>query len=682
MLNMFSPRAVFRYAVMPEIGSRAHGLFASGFGYIPFFIAVVYQMVGLLPKNHPYILQRNIGRFGIRHVVAEAASNVTFSLKHIDQIILFAAILAGLAIFVIQFVALLFILIFQPVMAAPPLPGNWLGFFTVASPSQDLAYMMLDMVFGVPLGSTTDYPGFFESCISTTVLCEDNFGQPTNSADSALQDIAAVAGISATDAAQFSPLSSNAYGVFPFPVHIGLHRLFAIYSNGLLVIAVGITSYFIVTILAETAQSGTPFGKRFNKTWAPIRIVIAFGLLMPLSVGLNASQYFVLYAAKYGSAFATNGWQYFNDTLLVSYQQGVGGGQDLVSVPNIPELRELSNFLFVARTCKGVYEFYKREEKRNVEEDENAVLTNDEQVHLYLVQAHKNAPYALRIDSGINYANLVAFLEPPAGGTQVNNAVLRFGVEGEEFEGIHGEVSPICGEIGLVLNDPQIQAEDDFFPGDHEAPLSIDFVQDVYDNMQAFMNDRVAAAVAAQNLYGGWASNEGPLQSKGWAAAGIWYNKISQLNGVTVASAYGAPTIKKHPLIMERVSELRATHNETVSLEDRFSPYVIGVGGISALLPDEYGLNMAIALNQAYTQWNAASGSDVAEASGNPGLSIITMILGVDGLYSMRKNPSTHPLAMLSGIGRGLVEGSIRSLGYAAIAVGLGKAACAYTYRR
>ena len=66
------------------------------------------------------------------------------------------------------------------------------------------------------------------------------------------------------------PLTTNPLGIFPFPIHMGLHRLFAVYSMGLLVIAVFIAGYFIATILAETAQSGTPFGRRFNKMWAPM----------------------------------------------------------------------------------------------------------------------------------------------------------------------------------------------------------------------------------------------------------------------------------------------------------------------------------------------------------------------------------------------------------------------------
>ena len=55
-------RQFFRYAVLPEIRWRLQDLFFSGFKYIPYFIALVYQTVKLLPANHPYLDPLNISR--------------------------------------------------------------------------------------------------------------------------------------------------------------------------------------------------------------------------------------------------------------------------------------------------------------------------------------------------------------------------------------------------------------------------------------------------------------------------------------------------------------------------------------------------------------------------------------------------------------------------------------------
>ena len=83
--------------------------------------------------------------------------------------------------------------------------------------------------------------------------------------------------------------------------------------------------YFTTTIVGETAATGTPFGQRFNRAWAPVRFVLFFGLIIPLNIGggtgapnagINGAQLITFYAAKHGSNFATNGWAYFNRRLV------------------------------------------------------------------------------------------------------------------------------------------------------------------------------------------------------------------------------------------------------------------------------------------------------------------------------------------------------------------------------
>ena len=90
-----------------------------------------------------------------------------------------------------------------------------------------------------------------------------------------------------------------------------LGALLRFYSNTVLIFAGVIFIYIVIAAVVETAQSGTPFGKNFNHTWAPIRLIVAIGLLIPLSSGLNSGQYIVLYLAHWGSDVATQGWVQF-----------------------------------------------------------------------------------------------------------------------------------------------------------------------------------------------------------------------------------------------------------------------------------------------------------------------------------------------------------------------------------
>ncbi|PCJ97835.1 MAG: hypothetical protein COA45_09105 [Zetaproteobacteria bacterium] len=738
MFGLLLPKGLFSYSVMPQIVPRMRDLFMSGFHYIPFFIAVVYQMVGLLPRSHPYLNQRNIGLYGIRHVVCEAARNVKFSLKNIDQILMFVAVIVGLIIFFVQFLSLIMLLFLQPAMA---MPTTWIGFFSVDNVSgyrsHDLAFMMLDMVFGVPHPSIATM-GFFESCVGSAVNCVDNFGvnvAATNTAGT---------GVSATIAGQFGPLTPTAYTYFPFPYHLGMHSLFSVYSTGLLVIAVIITSYFIVTILAETAQTGTPFGKRFNKTWAPLRIVIAFGLLMPLGSGLNSSQYVVLYAAKIGSAFASNGWRLFDSTLT----QSLGGGGAMISTPNAPDVSSLLQFLYVAKVCKYINDYYERDRF----ETETAAWTASlpavipaQTVEAYAVFQHSASPNFLLLDTSQDYDSMLSDLDDAA-----SSVIIRFGIRNEgKYKDSHSFVSPICGEITLTMEDARdpplfggdaepgadwmqytyyqlwwhIWHDTDFIdvaggPGtapptsltaglggsrinrrdievahrmvkgaagaaiptslvaNNQAPVDSIYVNNVKANVKNHIEIGISLAVSDQSISDRLTTvdpNLNTLHSRGWAGAGIWYNRVAEMNGMVIGATYAIPIVSKYPAIMEKVVEEKSKYNKDIDAATQRKPDAAGINSLATLLGGNKKMEEATALYTAEFEWSSG-GLTQEDLTGNAFLDAISALLGVNGLYDLRNNVGTHPLAMLVGVGRALVESAVRSLGYAALGATLGAA--------
>jgi len=164
MSTRVNKKEVFKYLVMPQLTSRFKDLFTTGFQYIPFFIALVYQCVRILPANHPYVSAENIGQFGVRHVIAEAANNIQMNKQNIDQILVFGMIMLGLGIFAMQIFMMVFGIAIQPALAQAQALTGMTGLFTQADPSQDLAYMFLDMVFGLP-------QDVFGSCVSTSEYC-------------------------------------------------------------------------------------------------------------------------------------------------------------------------------------------------------------------------------------------------------------------------------------------------------------------------------------------------------------------------------------------------------------------------------------------------------------------------------------------------------------------------------
>jgi hypothetical protein len=679
MLNV-TKKQFIRYAVLPGLRPRLQDLFFSGFQYIPFFIALVYSTVRLLPAGHPYLDSANIGRFGIRHVIAEAANHLVLKAKNADQIIMFGAVLVGMILIFLQVFLLAASLMFQPVLAGAAMPTNFAGFFLTPNETQDIAMIMLDLVFGVP--------DLFNSCVNNQGTCLDNYG-------GGILDMAGQ--------------SVFVQPSWPYAIHDALHEMFRLYSIGLLVVATLITCYFISTIVMETAQSGTPFGKRFNKLWAPIRIVVAFGLLIPIGYGLNSSQYIVLYAAKFGSGFATNGWILFNQGLTESY---IGQTRNLVSRPNVPEIHGVLQFMYSASVCAWL-EWLK-----------------NPQVHI--------RAYAVR-DPLSNPPNLL-FSDwpqlpggPPGTNTQASydaimqflrgdqDLVVRFGVIDRTTLN-KGYVSPICGEIIIPLSDPRMPGLAEpgtemmqryyiylvqelwqavytgrfLIPENYASHVALKHFQcervggacppdgdlpddDFRSRLQQFYRDDVEAALTnGGNGLGGVLGGGGgalraqidsatwlitpQLLAKGWAGAGLWYNKVAEINGSLTEAVGAIPSVSRWPSLMEYVYEKKRQNDQHVPVNERFNPQLSNGKPVDPREP--YTLPFAAAMWESYNYWQRGGFATTShtQPTGNIVMDVINALFGTGGLYSMRKNPDIHPLAQLVGLGRSLVESAALDL--------------------
>ncbi len=299
----FTAGSAVKYMVLPGLIPRIRELFFSGFSLLAYYVAIIYGMAKLIPAAHPFLNEANIGKYGLRHVVKVAWGNLDFRWKNIDRIIFFFALVAGLVMMAAYIVGSFFFLMTAPAMAASSPPIGAL--FTNPNPTNDIAFMMMDRILGIP--------GIFDSKVVTT----------------------------------------NEFGVMPTAFHHGLHALFAYFSWGLFAIAIVMLLYFIVDVVLETTVTGVPFGKRFSNVWVPLRIVAGLGLLIPVAYGLNSAQWITLYVAKAGSNFATNAWIAFNTNML--NPMGMEN-KELVSLPSTPDFTGLAKDLFMIRACKDVDE--------------------------------------------------------------------------------------------------------------------------------------------------------------------------------------------------------------------------------------------------------------------------------------------------------------------------------------
>ncbi len=642
---------IVKYAVLPGFWPRIRDLVGSGFSHVALYIAIIYRNVRLLPAGHPYLNPDNFGRFGIRHVIAEAANNLVFTKKNIDQIFVFFMILAGVVILLTQVVLFVFSLIAtQPAMALGLVP--FLDWFQNPNPAgysvgpeQDLVFSILDHVFGLN-------QRFFGSCVSSTAaVCVDMHGNPIPKP-----------------------------AVYPTPMHTALHDLFRFYSHGIVLVAVLVLLYYVVTIVGETVAEGTPFGHRFNKAWAPVRIVMFFAMIIPLNIGtasggLNGAQVVTFWVAKWGSNMATNTWGRFNDTLLLSY---LGDTNNLIALPTPPEIGSLGQFLFVAKTCQLAER-----------------VANNRNIQGYIVRERVTGTDQLLIDT-TNFATALNF-------ARNGTIIIRFGEldpgyaaggDPTKYAGQKGYVFPWCGEIHVQPNDVfeegsrRIQelyynmvdgmwqgsdARNDavtcivrrVFPIDANAacpdwPDRTLFTNEIasYD---IFATGAVANAVNQQAANGDFTVSP-QLQQMGWGGAAIWYNRIAQMNGAVTASILNIPKPSKFPYLMEEVLDQHRRDSQTISSPEMFDP-LMPTGKLADLGDHPYAQEIAAVLYRAYVVWENDGGGSTGQTQKTESIVInaINLIFGTSGIFDMRRNPTTHPLAQLSALGRGLVEAAVRN---------------------
>ncbi|MFA6280308.1 MAG: DotA/TraY family protein [Bdellovibrionales bacterium] len=227
-------------------------------------IAMVFAAHRLFPKDHPAMRDNSL-RLTLREVIATAYSNLSFTKEGTPQILLFGAVIGTLVFAAIFIFALVMSLFTGSAHAAESM-------FTLSSENEkcDLAQKWIGYLF---LGS----------------------------------DLNAGSGCASSYYAPNSQMIQQA-----------LLAAFSTYSSMILAVAGFLLMYHLASMIAETAHTGKPMG-RANQVWAPIRLVLAIGLLVPISGGLNTGQYAVIQMTKWGSAFASKTWTGFLGGLTTNF---------------------------------------------------------------------------------------------------------------------------------------------------------------------------------------------------------------------------------------------------------------------------------------------------------------------------------------------------------------------------
>jgi conjugal transfer/type IV secretion protein DotA/TraY len=680
-------KAVFKQTMLPGIIPRIARLFREGFSLTAYLIANIFNNARLIPPGHPYLNPYNRGRFGIRHVLGAAAANLVFSRRNIDQIVIYFTVLTGIILLLIQIALFIAAIIFtQPALAGGGVIGlpdhEWTQLFINPSPpfgslgtEHDLAFILLDQVFGVP--------DLFESCVEMNVACYPN------------QPIA---------------------GAFPWPFHVALHRLMGFYSNGLFIIGGFIILYFITTIVLETADKGRPFGQRFNRAWVPVRLIFFMALLMPLTTndrapGLNLAQLGTLLVAKYGSNFATNAWSLFitggaqgahaSSGLANSY---LTQNRNLVAQPNVTakSIMPLLQIMHTASTCRANYNL------------------NGGDILAYVVR--QGLPQNVNAPGGTIGENAMEFLATDfetARAFSMNGSItVAFGVFGEnqgntgapaeKYRAYKGHVYPYCGAVNLPVTSVDSQPGAEVVQQQYyeivqqlwQDPQMIEVTKCIVQKTtqsgqmdgagancaenddKTYAEEQITNNVDAINqaIQDGFAEQEAAgdfdvppdVIEGGWVHGATIYNWVAEMNGAVTAAVHNVPKAESLPILMEKAQKDNKASQNDMGKPSQFKQASLDLensksGALSQLSDKER--EMVVSMREAFDFWenntNGAFQSTDTMPSGNMVIDMINNIFGTEGLYDMKNNTDVHPLAQLSALGKGIIEASIRNAVYA-----------------
>jgi hypothetical protein len=371
------------FMLLPRIGPRVRDL-GLNFSYLAHLMALAFRSAQLLPPGHSYCSPSFMGTFGIRDVLAAAAANLKGGIRNIDQYLIYGAFLAGVVLLILQFALVLGMLTIHTAEAAVP----FVGLFETVNPTDDIAFMMLDKVFQIP--------GLFNS--------------------------------------QFAPAGPGNITAFTK----GLHAMFGFYSGGMLIVAFLIVLYYIFAIAVETAQTGVPFGERFQSIYVPMRLILAIFLLLPLAYGLNAGQHFTLKLAYWGSSFATNSWLIFNQNTGKNPLGLVD--RELISKPKTEEITNILNFFYMAQTCREAYK-----------------LLEGKDIKPYFIRPASSALPAQSDEViGQDFPTALAFFDN-------GDITVTFGEKNASYKKYTGNVKPYCGAISIPTASKQVPGIEDVY---------------------------------------------------------------------------------------------------------------------------------------------------------------------------------------------------------------------------
>ncbi|WP_107495986.1 DotA/TraY family protein [Thalassobius sp. I31.1] len=629
ILSKDNAQALWRYATRPEIIPRIREL-GLHFGHFAYLIALVLHSARLMPQGHPALNAAHIGQFGVRQVLAIAASHITWSWRNIDQIAIFGAVVSGIIMIAIQAVLIAIYAVMGTAQAS-----SSTSFFTTPQENvaTDVVLKMMDQVFGPSL---------------------EIFGT-----------------------------ASDPVGT---PVYLGLHAVLSFYSMAMMVIAVIIVVYYIMTVVGEAAKTGTPFGKRFDSLWAPIRLVAALGLLVPLGSGLNSAQYLTLWMAKMGSGLGTMVWSTFIDEFTEP--------SNITTRPPEATTVDLVNRIFLSEVCAASYNQINEGNAEQVQilqkygnrsgpadfsqaanmialaqmfEDDAVIITWDRHAAGGDIDEHTCGYVRVNLTE---FDEAVDASDSGFAGGNIRSALLEIhqGVKAQyvrQIGAIAEAVRPSAQAI--ARNRIEINKKPEF---GQDAPLAT-----IPDDIREITNDAARALsttleLSYDQMTGATFGNKETMVQQGWGAAGMWFSNIAKINQQYMeAISAGVPVFGNVADVADGESRERSGFMRWFGVGNMGldSGTAEKIEETIRFASDTYGEH--IQQDSLYGNTKFTLPDDDLYADGSQLVAdAVVGIFGGGPLRDLQQNPTLDPMAKLTQGGHHMITGSFIMFGVGALA--------------
>lgn len=549
MAKSESPRrSLFATLFIPDIGASVRPL-KDTFSVFVNFIALLFVLNGLFPRDHPAFQPGSKVKLHLLSVIRTAWDNVTFTKKTLFQTAFFFIVVGCMA-----FTTLLFLFGICSLFVGK---AHAASLFTAPGGNQDLAQQFIAYLFQGQTFTTLD----------------QNIGNGA-----------------------FSPVGTSSTSNI---IQCSLYTALGYYSNAILIVAAMVLFYHLAWMTVETAHHGVVMGQRGNQVWAPIRLVFAIGLLVPVGggavgcpngsgAGLNAGQILVVGIAEWGSGLASNVWSQF--VTVLSNQP------DLYTAPSVPSAHKAIEDIVNMYACQYAYNFTL----------DSGQTSNSNGGYPNNGNSMDQTPFGAQVAQDLEicepYGSVISNIAPdcPAKSpwvTQSNDPAASgstlpatttfvlgsFGPEYPNSMGVCGSytipAAPVLINSSFGNNSGGAQYEQSIVTAIYNAHTSAfqDALQQAYDAVTNASNGAILYYIPGSSLYGQTNQNadiitpivdqyetsvENGIEAAvngngdvstanvlnlytntGWIAAGAWFNRIAKVQtDITAAAQNGLPT--------------------------------------------------------------------------------------------------------------------------------------------